>query len=394
MSHQAPTTSAAGSEVPERFDPATMQGELLESEHLARYRWAAHLADGRRVLDAGCGTGYGAKLLAEAGALEVVGIDLAAEVLDSVRAKMPDNVLLDVGDVTSLGYDDGRFDLVVCFEVIEHLEERGRALDEFRRVLSAGGVLALSSPNRDVYPLGNPHHVHEYTPAELERELSLRFTHTRLERQHTWITSGVLDDARFGRSDDEELGVDVRVRKLARDEPGTELYTVALGGQQELPETPGVLELATPVELRKWDRLWHEQSRAIEQQQDMLAAKEKVLGEQAELFAAHDRLFAEHDRLFAEQTVLEGQLRHEIDELRGQLAKTESELARMPELDAQLKELLQVNDEALAHNHALQERQVEYDEFAARYAVVVQSSSWKLTAPLRRVGRLVRKLTG
>ena len=386
MSHQAPTTSAAGSEVPERFDPATMQGELLESEHLARYRWVARLADGRRVLDAGCGTAYGAKLLAEAGALEVVGIDLATEVLDSVRAQMPANVVLDVGDVTSLGYDDRRFDLVVCFEVIEHLEERGHALDEFRRVLSAGGVLALSSPNRDVYPPGNPHHVHEYTPAELERELSLRFTHTRLERQHTWITSGVLDDASFGRGDDEELGVDVRARKLARDEPGAELYTVALAGQQKLPETPGVLELATPVELRKWDRLWHEQARAIEQQQEVLAANERVLSEQAELFAAHDRLFAE-------QAVLEGQLRHEIDELRGQLAKTESELARMPALDAQLKELLKVNDETLAHNHALQERQVGYDDLAARYAVVVQSTSWKLTAPLRRVGAIVRKLT-
>jgi ubiquinone/menaquinone biosynthesis C-methylase UbiE len=386
MSHQAPTTSAAGSEVPERFDPATMQGELLESEHLARYRWAAHLADGRRVLDAGCGTAYGAKLLAEAGAMEVVGIDLAPEVLDSVRAQMPSNVVLDVGDVTSLGYDDDRFDLVVCFEVIEHLEERGRALDEFRRVLSAGGVLALSSPNRDVYPPGNPHHVHEYTPAELEHELSLRFAHTRLERQHTWITSGVLDDARFGRRDDEELGADVRVRKLARDEPGAELYTVAIAGQQELPETPGVLELATPVELRKWDRLWHEQTRAIEQQGDVLAANEKVFAEQAELFAAHDRVFAE-------QAVLEGQLRHEIDELRGQLAKTESELARMPALDAQLKELLKVNDEVLAHNHTLQERQIGYEDLTARYAVVVQSTSWKVTAPLRRVGAILRKLT-
>ncbi|HST34295.1 MAG TPA: class I SAM-dependent methyltransferase [Solirubrobacteraceae bacterium] len=386
MSHQAPTTSAAGSEVPERFDPATMQGELLESEHLARYRWAARLAHGRRVLDAGCGTAYGSKLLAEAGALEVVGIDMAADVLDSVRAQMPANVVLEVGDVTSLGYADGRFDLVVCFEVIEHLEERGRALDEFRRVLSAGGVLVLSSPNRDVYPPGNPHHVHEYTPDELERELSPRFTHTRLERQHTWITSGVLDDAAFGRSDDEELDVDVRVRKLARDEPGAELYTVALAGQQDLPVTPGVLELATAVELRKWDRLWHEQARAIEQQADVLAANEKVLGEQAELFTAHDRLFAE-------QAVLEGQLRHEVDELRGQLAKTESELARMPALDAQLKELLKVNDETLAHNQALQERQVGYDDLAARYAVVVQSTSWKLTAPLRRVGAIVRKLT-
>jgi SAM-dependent methyltransferase len=53
-----PDTDVAAA--PERFAPATMREELLAAEHLARYEWAAALAGGWRVLDAGCGTGYGA----------------------------------------------------------------------------------------------------------------------------------------------------------------------------------------------------------------------------------------------------------------------------------------------------------------------------------------------
>ena len=51
----------------ERFDPTAMEGQLLEAEHLARYRWAAALAEGKRVLDAGCGTGRVAIELARRG---------------------------------------------------------------------------------------------------------------------------------------------------------------------------------------------------------------------------------------------------------------------------------------------------------------------------------------
>jgi len=372
MSEQLLKTSTASSNVPERFDPATMQGEIIEAEHLARYRWVSQIAAGRRVLDAGCGTAYGSALLAQAGAVEVIGVDRASDVLDSARPQMPDLVVLEEGDVATLPYADGRFDLVVCFEVIEHLEEPGRALDEFRRVLSPDGVLAVSSPNRDVYPPGNPHHVHEYTPGELEQELLGRFTFVRLERQSTWITSGVLDDDRFRMSDDRDIGSAMSIRKLAADEPGAELYTIALAGHDKPPAGNATFELAAPVELRKWDALWHEQTQMLEQQADLLSA---------------------HEQLFAQQAAEKAQWWDEIQELRHQLVKTESELARMPALDAQLRELVEVNDGLLQLNHDLQARQAHLDVLEARYEVVVESTSWKLTRPLRRAVALARRIT-
>src|SRR4051794_26999689 len=80
---------------PGRFVPAEMRGELVEVEHLARYAWATALASGLRVLDAGCGLGYGAAMLAEAGAESVAAVDVAAEIVDVARDQVGDRVSFD-----------------------------------------------------------------------------------------------------------------------------------------------------------------------------------------------------------------------------------------------------------------------------------------------------------
>ena len=68
----------------ERVIPGEVDVDLL-NEHLARYTFAARLARGKRVLDAGCGAGYGSAELAR-GAQSVVGVDCAAEAVDFARA--------------------------------------------------------------------------------------------------------------------------------------------------------------------------------------------------------------------------------------------------------------------------------------------------------------------
>jgi ubiquinone/menaquinone biosynthesis C-methylase UbiE len=366
--------SAITEEVPERFDPATMTDQLTAAEHLARYRWASGIVAGRRVLDAGCGTAYGSALLAEAGAQEVVGIDLVEDVLIRATSRMPASVTLQTADVTALPFADGSFDVVVCFEVIEHLNEPELALNEFRRVLTEEGVLAVSSPNRDVYPAGNPHHVHEYTPAELEEALTRRFAHTRVERQHTWISSGVFPDADFSVGDDGELKAGLHVRKLASDKPGAELYTVALASQQPLPAVLPTLELAVAVELRKWDRLWHEQAAVLEQQA---------------------RILTEHEQSYADYEAHSEQWRTEVRELRRQLGTAERALGRVPELQAQVEELVLLNEDLLATVTKLSKREEDLDELveiASRYTVLVESTSWNLTRPLRAFAATLRKL--
>lgn len=236
---------------PERFEPSTMGGQLVEAEHLARYWWASSLAAGRRVLDAGCGTAYGTALLAAAGAREAVGVDRAADVVAAARGRVPADVRLVEGDLADLPFPDDSFDLVVCFEAIEHVDDPDRCLDELARVLAPGGLLAISSPNRDMYIPGNVHHVHEYLPEELHAALAARFAAVRLVRQRNWLASATMEDEEFAAADGAVLE-GVRTRKVTGYPPGHEIFTLALAGDGELPRPESVVALTHVDELRRW----------------------------------------------------------------------------------------------------------------------------------------------
>jgi SAM-dependent methyltransferase len=140
--------------------------------------------------------------------------------------------------VHALPFAAGRFELVVCFEVIEHVESQDDVIAELARVLAPGGVLAISSPNRDVYPAGNPHHLHEYVPEELRSAVAAHFEHVQLRRQHAWLASAVLDDEQAADASLQPRD-DVRVAKTLGRDPGSEPFTIALASREPLPATTG-----------------------------------------------------------------------------------------------------------------------------------------------------------
>ncbi len=158
----------------------------LRNQHLARYRWAAAFAPGLRVLDAACGTGYGSRILSEAGARRVTSMDVSfdASGLGFVRA-----------DATRLPASKGVFDLYVSFETLEHVEDDEALVREARRVLAPGGTFLCSTPNRDFLSPGltlrdrprNPYHVREYSIAELESLLGRVFPKVKIFGQ-TWFS--------------------------------------------------------------------------------------------------------------------------------------------------------------------------------------------------------------
>src|ERR1039457_3871319 len=97
----------------ERVIPGQVDTDLL-NEHLARYAFAARLARGKRVLDAGCGAGYGAADLAQS-ALSVVGADIAAEAVTFARERYRLPYLeFEQASCTALPHRDGAFDLGVA----------------------------------------------------------------------------------------------------------------------------------------------------------------------------------------------------------------------------------------------------------------------------------------
>ncbi len=149
----------------------------LWNEHFARYCFAEAFAAGKRVLDAGCGAGYGTARLAAVGA-QVFGLDLSGDAVRHARRGYP-AVDFVQGDLTHLPFPEGSLDLVVAFEVIEHLREWPVLIHEAARVLAESGVLVVSTPNRSVYEesreVPNPFHVHEFACEEFRGALARRF---------------------------------------------------------------------------------------------------------------------------------------------------------------------------------------------------------------------------
>jgi len=167
----------------ERVVPGQVEIDLL-NEHVARYAFAARLAGGARVLDAGCGVGYGSARLAQA-ARRVVGLEVSWEAVAAARRQYASSRLEFVrGDCLALPFPDGSFDLVVALEVIEHLPEWEKLLAESRRVLTGEGRLLVSTPNRLYYQESrespNPFHVREFNYRELGEALAGHFPHCRV----------------------------------------------------------------------------------------------------------------------------------------------------------------------------------------------------------------------
>jgi SAM-dependent methyltransferase len=230
----------------ERLVPERQHGELVHAEHLVRYRLAAELARSRRALDAACGEGYGTAMLAAAGASEAVGVDIDEATVAHSAARYPE-ASFSVADVTSLPFEDARFDLVVSFETIEHVAEPERALDELRRVLADDGLLLISTPNKHRYLVENEFHEREFTHEEFVALLSSRFPVVRLQLQHNWNASLILSADVAADAGGEQAHA-LKLAKTAGISPGEELYTVALCTRSgELP-TLGSLGVAATVD--------------------------------------------------------------------------------------------------------------------------------------------------
>lgn len=153
--------------------------EGIRPDHLARYRFAAsYVRPGFRVLDAACGVGYGASILAtSAEGVQVTAVDASELAVDYGRMHYaPPGVQYLCSDVLELGLEPDSFDLVVTFETVEHVDDDLRLLGRFSEWLEPEGLLILSTPNEDVMPFDAarfPHHVRHYRPDTL-RELTHR----------------------------------------------------------------------------------------------------------------------------------------------------------------------------------------------------------------------------
>ncbi len=147
--------------------------------HMQRYEFAQPYCLHRRVLDAGCGTGYGTSYLANHGTGSIVGVDISDEALaEANRLYRRDNLRFAKGDVerlTEIRDLGGLFDTVVSLENIEHLTDPTRFLAGAKQVLTGEGTLVVSTPNGQITErdeqgnIRNPFHVREFAEDEFRQ---------------------------------------------------------------------------------------------------------------------------------------------------------------------------------------------------------------------------------
>jgi SAM-dependent methyltransferase len=136
----------------------------------------------KSVLDVGCGSGHGTWLFVMKGAHSVLTLDLdKAKVFQANRFCKDFKEFLGLSmDAQRMGFKEHSFQVVTCFELIEHIPNPDLLFSELRRIVKSDGVLFLTTPNRAMrlLPLQrpwNPEHAYEYTRRSLRRLLRNHF---------------------------------------------------------------------------------------------------------------------------------------------------------------------------------------------------------------------------
>ncbi|GAC48969.1 putative methyltransferase [Gordonia aichiensis NBRC 108223] len=154
----------------ERTVPGIPAENYWFRRHEVAYRFISESCRGKQVLEAGSGEGYGGAMLAAAGAI-VTCVDYDASAVEHTRRRYPEVTVLR-GNLVDLPLPDQSVDVVVNFQVIEHLWDQAAFIAECHRVLRPGGRLLISTPNRITFSPGrdtplNPFHTRELDAAEL-----------------------------------------------------------------------------------------------------------------------------------------------------------------------------------------------------------------------------------
>lgn len=163
--------------------PEALAIYLRDGDQATRYLFAERFCRGARVLDFGCGSGFGAPLLASA-FKSYLGVDLDKEAIsfaeNVIGPQVPGTHFAHVtGDpVESLGSE--KFDVIVCLEVIEHVHDAGTLIVALEKLVRPGGLIIISTPNglrtaHNSRLFWNPYHIDEFSANELDAILNSKF---------------------------------------------------------------------------------------------------------------------------------------------------------------------------------------------------------------------------
>ncbi len=151
-------------------------------EYMGQYKEVLRYARGAKVLDVGCGRGFGSRMLFDNGAIEVLGIDINEFDIHIAKEKNGrDGVEFKIMSVADMPLITERFDLITCFQVLERVASPDRLIQNMSKLLAPQGVAVISTVNRSRFSKLNdapadPTHIAEFNYDELQGILRRSFS--------------------------------------------------------------------------------------------------------------------------------------------------------------------------------------------------------------------------
>jgi SAM-dependent methyltransferase len=375
------------------------------SIHLGRYLLAKQFCEGKKVLDIACGEGYGAHAMASLwGAQFVVGVDVSDEAINNAKSLFQTSSVeftcADAqGDPTL--FEPMSFDLIVSFETIEHLENPVGYLENLKRWLKEDGVILISCPNDNWYyknaEQSNPYHQRKYSFTEFRQ-----LTETVLGEARSFLygfpihgfSSVHVDSTLFEHKErnmeamfDYKSPTSIMLPSIDQIDESNVSYFIGMWGRQEstiaaaacfygtnmdnyigVPRAEVVLLEKEKVEiLRNFDEL-RDQLKHTQGLEDQINSLKDELG-----------------RLIIESKEIKGDLEQQVRQNQKLLLSVNGMLIE----NEYLKENLARASTVSTSDVELQKRKIE--ELEDFLNSILQSKSWKITDPLRKLFQLFKR---
>jgi len=307
--------------VPEADNCEPTFASRMFQEHIARYTFVGQLVHGKSVIDVGCGVGYGSRRLAELGASSIYAFDLSEGAIQHAgRHYNHANIRYKVGNAEQFRTDE-KFDLAVCFELIEHVRYPRKVLENIKNSLRPEGILVMSTP-RALNHKRTHFHEHEFGLEEYASVIQEYFPNLEMFVENNHFASLITKSC---------PGKLTRIECLKDqfDATQADVFLALATSAQSLPSMDPVLVLDDDAYVRTLER----DVEILHQAEDDLKERiEAVEGQRSEELAFKDgeidRLTADFKRLFAETETLKTNL-WEAEQRQSETASKDAEIERL-----------------------------------------------------------------
>jgi 2-polyprenyl-3-methyl-5-hydroxy-6-metoxy-1,4-benzoquinol methylase len=284
----------------ERIIPERSNNDLIYAQHLNRYIFASQFCAGKIVADVGCGVGYGARYLSSIGVKKIYAIDKSTEAIDYAKKNFSaPSIDYQVAEAENLSkkIKDKTVDVVVAFELIEHLYEQEVLLKEISRILKPEGLALISTPNLSNHPAGNPFHVKELTKDDLCKLLNKHFTKISLFYQGSNLADSIfsINDAQYTSNLNP---LHQKCLKIVPLDPNDCEYFIAIcTNGNTMPDVQSNTVIFNSHELAKYKKLLTEKDRLIQEQYNVVRQKDELIKKQDQFVRERDELIKKQDAL-------------------------------------------------------------------------------------------------